>query len=152
MDRSYILAIIFEFTFYCSDTSPFALGGVWIGSFLTGSITDLLVLGIILLCLTPYVLKRANQVTKVANYVNASIMAVVVALFVPFVIITSIVNYSSFISDDSYLQPITTSALDIAAAYYLLLLCAAVCGAIVLFSSVGILGEANTLNTVNQSL
>jgi hypothetical protein len=129
--RSYLLGVIDGFLAHCGDFYD-AVNGIYVGFFVTYQVQDLIILGIILLCLPPYVLWKADRcrATKVARYANISIMAVVAALFVPFVVIMSIVVSGNFTPES-----LITPSLDLAAAYSFLMLCAAVCDAVVLLFS-----------------
>ncbi len=140
VDRSYILAVVYGFLLHCGDNFG-ALPGIWTAIHVTSELQDLVILGIILLYLTPYELRKEDRIriTKVVRRANVCIMAVVVALFVPFVVITSIEGYRLYSSGT-----LANSFFDLPAAYYLLLLCAAVYGAVVLLLSVGIVGQGNT--------
>jgi hypothetical protein len=142
-DRYYVLIITRSFLLHCRGSAWGAANGIWVGIIVTGELADLLILGIILLRLTPYALSKKDRTTIV---VNTSIMGVLITLFVPFVVITSGVDggYPGFGSGR-----LLTSALDLAAAYYLLLLCAAAYTTAVLLFSVMILRRGNT--TVIQS-
>ncbi|KAH0566178.1 hypothetical protein GP486_000431 [Trichoglossum hirsutum] len=144
---SYILLITDDFLYHCSDTWD-ALDGIWVGFNVIFELKDLLILGIILLRLTPYVLKETSRTRHLTRNATVFIMAVIVALFVPFVVLISVstVGYQGFRSEH-----IVTSSMKLAAAYYFLLLCAAVCVALVLLYSVAILEIGRTLSAVIQS-
>jgi hypothetical protein len=143
VNRSYILDIIYGFLAHCGDNFG-AMPGIWTASYVTTELQDLVILGIILFFLTPYVFWKADGIrsTKVARYAknaNISIMAIIVAVFVPFVVITSIGEYRIWSG-----TLLANSTLDLPAAYFFLLLCAAVHGAAVLLLFVAFPGEGIT--------
>jgi hypothetical protein len=115
VNRDYLLYIVDSVLFHCSSAID-AAANLSIAVNVIGSLQDLTALGIVLLYLTPD--------TKVARYVIAANMAILVGLFVPFVIIQSIYVFYE-LEPTYYLYSLTV---NLSAAYYFLLLCAAVCG------------------------
>jgi hypothetical protein len=126
MFRNYILTIVDIFLIHCSQSYDASVG-LSIGSFIANNVQDLLSLGIILI----YVVPNDVQPPNIARIANVIIMAVIVILFIPFNVVDSLYLYGGS-EDYSLFFSISTAALNLAAAYFFLLLCAATYSACIL--------------------
>jgi hypothetical protein len=126
MFRNYVLCIVYIFLLHCTQSYD-AGAGVYIGFFVAAEVQNLFNLGIVLL----YIVPNGVSLSRIARYANVVIMAVIVILFISFVIVDSLYYYGGF-EDYSIFISMSTAALNLAAAYYFLLLCAATYGACIL--------------------
>jgi hypothetical protein len=138
---NYILSIVDIALFDCTSKALDAATSLSIAVNIIGQLQDLTALGVILLCLTP--------ATKVSRYIIATIMAVLVALFVPFMIIQS--NYWTSVYEFELTYDLYNLALNLSAAYYFLLLCAVVCALLLLLFLLPSLGRGDWLAPSAQS-
>lgn len=124
--RNYALFIVYAFLLHCGQNYD-AVVGVFIGFYVADDFQDLFNLGIVLLSVLP----NAVPLSRIARYANMVIMVIIVILFIPFVIVNAL-NYYGVFEEYTPFFSLSASALNLAAAYYFLLLCAATYGACVL--------------------
>jgi hypothetical protein len=136
VNRNYILSIVGVSLFDCKAIN--AAANLWVSVTLIRQLQDLTALGIVLLYLIP--------TTKVAINVITTIMTILVVFFTAFVMIR--VHYWSGFYDPELRYYMYGLTLKFSAAYYVLLLCAAVCGLLLLLFSLPSLGQEDWLAPV----
>jgi hypothetical protein len=95
--------------------------GLWVGSFIAGSIQDLINVGIVLI----YVVPLATDLSRPYIIAHMIVLAIISAIFLPVVIINALCELSPFMIDSTVAVPSLNVELNITAAYYFLLFCVA---------------------------
>lgn len=120
--RNYSLLITSLFILHCTLANAVVnWDGLQTGSFIANSIQNLVNLGIVLI----YIIPLATNLTWPYTLANKVVLAIIGAIFLPFVIINTLDYLAGYVINEDVTVPSLNVTLNLSAAYYFLLLCVA---------------------------